>query len=73
MNSNKQEYEYWDIGFLDVKNVIFYETGLLLDIPLEKDIFFKEWIDLLQILIENRVYIKLFENFGIYIALMKRV
>jgi len=67
MNSNKQNYSYLDLGFLDIKNIIFYETGLLLDIPLDKDIFFKEWIDFLQIIIETKVYTKLFENFGMLI------
>ncbi len=64
LNSNKPEYGFWDLGFLDVKNIIFYETGLLLDIPLDKDVFFKEWIDLLQLMIEHKIYVKLFENFG---------
>lgn len=64
MNSNKQVYGYVDLGFLDIKNLIFYETGLLLDIPLDKDVFFKEWVAFLQIIIENKVYMKLFENFG---------
>ena len=62
MNSNKQIYGFLDLGFLDVKNIIFYETGLLLDMPLDKDIFFKEWIDFLQIIIESKIYMKLLES-----------
>jgi hypothetical protein len=55
---------YWDIGFLDVKNVIFYETGYLSNNPLDKNAFFYEWTALLQLIIDNKIYMKLFETFG---------
>jgi hypothetical protein len=55
---------FWDIGFLDVKNIIFYETGYLSSSEFEKNLYFYEWTALLQLIIDKKVYSKLFETFG---------
>jgi len=63
--SRKNEFEFIDVGFLDIKNHIFYELGLLLqDHYFEKNLFFEEWIAFLQILIDKKIYSKLFETFS---------
>jgi len=61
--SKESTYEFWDIGFLDIKNCIFYEIGLLNEIQYERTIFFFEWINFLQLLIDTKTYTKLFELF----------
>jgi len=61
--SKEQDYEYWDLGYLDVKNSIFYETSLLTNVLWEKNAFFFDFTNLLQIIIDTRVYSRLFEYF----------
>ncbi len=63
--SRKSEFDFIDLGFLDINNHIFYELGILLiDFNIEKNLFFEEWIAFLQLLIDKRIYSKLFETFG---------
>ena len=43
--SREQKFEFWDVGFLDFKNHLFFELGQLLTAPFEKDtFFFNEWM-----------------------------
>lgn len=64
--SREQKFEFWDVGFLDFKNHLFFELGQLLTAPFEKDtFFFNEWMTLLDLLIAKKNYLKLFEIFGI--------
>jgi hypothetical protein len=56
--------DVWDMGFLDVRNVLFYELGCLVKNECDKDVFFYEWIAMLQRIIDGKIYAKLFEVFG---------
>jgi hypothetical protein len=61
---NNESCEYWDIGFLDVRNFIFYELGYISNTEFDKNLFFNEWMILLQAILDKKVYNKMFENFG---------
>lgn len=62
---SREEYNYWDLGCLDIKHMLFYEIGLLTKgLYSDKDIYFKEWIIFLQLIIDNKLYYKLFESFN---------
>jgi len=54
----------WDLGFLDIKNLIFYETNVLSVSSFERTSYFYEFTNFLQVLIDNKVLTKLFEVFG---------
>ena len=62
--SREDNYEYWDLGFLDVKNILFYELNILTMSCFEKNMFFYEWISFLQLVIDKKIYSKFFELFG---------
>lgn len=57
---------YWDLGWLDIKNKMFYETSTFfeLDKKPSRELFFEEWIDFLQKLIDKKIYMNLFEFFN---------
>ena len=57
-------YKYWNLGWFDFKNILFYQTNILLENKLERVQFFSLWIDFLQTLITNQIYKNLFEYFG---------
>jgi hypothetical protein len=59
--SREEEYNYWDLGFLDIRSCLFYEMGLLVKTPFPKNSFFGEWLFFLQILIDKKIYTNLFE------------
>lgn len=61
--SKDKNYEYWDIGFLDIRNNLFYELGNLLELTCERIQHFYDWINFLQIIIDHKIYTKLFEIF----------
>jgi hypothetical protein len=61
--ANDKLYEYWDVGFLDIKNLLFYETGILTLNLFDKNHFFYDWINLLQFIIDKKIYSKIFEVF----------
>jgi hypothetical protein len=63
-----QAFTYWDVGYLDVKNVYFYELGQMTSIMLERTLFFREWINFLEIIIQKKLYDKLFQFFGFQIS-----
>lgn len=62
--SRELDYFYWDLGFLDVKNMLFFELGLLIREPIQRDLFFSIWVLFLQLIIDKKVYLKLFETFN---------
>lgn len=63
--SREHKFEFWDVGFLDFKNHLFFELGQLLTAPFEKDtFFFNEWMTFLDKIISKKNYLKLFEIFG---------
>ncbi len=57
-------YKYWNIGWVDFKNQLFYQTNYLSDNLLERVQYLSLWIDFLQTLITNQIYKNLFEYFG---------
>ncbi len=62
---SREEYNYWDLGCLDIKNMYFYELGLLTKgLYNDKNLYFNEWVSFIQIIIENKLYSKLFESFN---------
>ena len=60
--SRDKVYELWDVGFLDIRNVLFYEVSLLTENEFEKNLFFFDFTNLLQIIIDKKIYSKLFEQ-----------
>jgi hypothetical protein len=56
-------YTFWDIGYIDIKNMLFYEMSLLLSQPVPRLLFFEEWINFLQFVSDSRLLSKLFECF----------
>jgi hypothetical protein len=61
--SREPEYFYWDLGYFDSRNMLFYELGLLTrGVYNDKNLFFADWIVFLQILIDKKIYSKLFES-----------
>ena len=57
---------YWDIGWIDAKNTLFYETSLYNDIDkvFDRVLYFEPFIEFLQIFIDKKIYDTLFEQFG---------
>ena len=60
----REGYQFWNLGWFDFKNILFYQTNLLLENRLERVQFLSLWIDFLQILITNQIYKNIFEYFG---------
>jgi hypothetical protein len=60
----KEGYRFWNLGWFDFKNILFYQTNILLENRLERVQFFSLWIDFLQTLITNQIYKNIFEYFG---------
>jgi hypothetical protein len=61
--SREAEYYYWDLGFFDTRNMLFFELGLLTKgVYNDKNLFFADWIVFLQILLDKKIYSKLFES-----------
>ena len=56
-------YSIWFIGWLDIKNKLFYETNILLKNLEQRISYFNEWLEFLQTLIDEQIYLNLFENF----------
>ena len=61
---SKDDYRFWNLGWFDFKNILFYQTNILLENRLERVQFLSLWIDFLQTLITNQIYRNLFEYFG---------
>ncbi len=59
--SREDEFNFWDLGFLDVRSSLVYETGLLVKNAFAKNLFFSEWLHFLQIVIDKKIYVNLFE------------
>lgn len=60
----KEGYKFWNIGWVDYKNELFYQTNILLENKMDRVLFLSQWIDFLQILITKQIYQKLFQFFG---------
>ena len=66
--SIKKEFSglYWDLGWLDLKNKLYYETSCnfdLTNIP-ERLTFFEKFVEFLQTFIDKKIYDSLFSFFG---------
>ena len=60
----KDNYQFWNLGWFDFKNILFYQTNLLLENRLDRVQYLSLWIDFLQTLITNQIYKNIFEFFG---------
>jgi len=57
---------YWDLGWIDLKNYLFYETSVYfkLEYKPERCLFFENFIDFLQIFIDQRICDSIFNFFN---------
>ncbi len=57
---------YWDLGWLDIENQIYYQTsGIFTSIINDKILYFEKFIAFLQYFIDNNnIAINLFESFN---------
>ena len=60
----KEGYRFWNVGWLDFKNELFYQTNTLIEVQNERVQYLSLWIDFLQVLINKQIYNKLFDYFG---------
>ena len=63
-------YSFWNLGWVDVKNQLFYQTNTLSENMEDRVSHFSGWLEFLQSLIDDKIYIKLFEFFGFEKALL---
>ena len=72
--SQKEDFNgiYWDLGWIDVKNNLFYETSVYFKIEYkpERLIFFENFIDFLQIFIDKRIFDSLFTFFNFDLSVL---
>ena len=63
---------YWDLGWVDVKNKLFYETSVYFKIEYkpERLVFFENFIDFLQIFIDKRICDQLFTFFNFDLSVL---
>lgn len=57
-------YCFWNLGWLDVKNQLFYQTNTLTASVDERTLHLSCWLEFLQAIIDNKIYLKLFEFFS---------
>ena len=63
-NYCREGYKFWNIGWIDYKNELFYQTNALVENRYERIQYLSLWLDFLQTLINNQIYKNLFEYFG---------
>ena len=63
---------YWDLGWLDLKNYLFYETSVYfkLEYKPERCLFFENFIDFLQIFIDQRICDSIFGFFNYEMSIL---
>ena len=59
-----KDYSIWFIGWIDIKNKLFYQINTLIPNQNERIIHLTEWFEFLQIIIDDKIYTNLFEFFG---------
>ena len=59
----QEGYCLWNFGWLDVKHQLFYQKNTLTENLEERILYFNSWLEFLQVLIDNKIYLKLFEFF----------
>ena len=57
-------YCIWNLGWVDVKNQLFYQTNTLTESLDDRILHFSGWLEFLQSLIDDKIYTKLFEFFS---------
>lgn len=62
--SKDNKSEFWEIGFLDIKNTLFYELNFLAPDIYERSLFFYDWSLFFEIIIEKKIYANLFKFFN---------
>ena len=57
-------YCFWNLGWLDVKNQLFYQTNTLTSSLDDRTLHISCFLEFLQAIIDNKIYLKLFEFFS---------
>ena len=65
---------YWDLGWVDSHNFIYYETSVFFDIEQKPGrlSYYENYIDFLQALIDKQIYISLFNYFNFEESILTR-
>ena len=65
---------YWDLGWVDSHNFIYYETSVFFDIEQKPGrlTYYENYIDFLQALIDKQIYISLFNYFNFEESILTR-
>ena len=65
---------YWDLGWLDAKYFIYYETSVFFDVEQKPNrlTYFEFFIEFLQALIDKQVYNSLFDYFHFNLSILTR-
>ena len=65
---------YWDLGWLDANNFIYYETSVFFDIEQKPNrlTYYEFFIEYLQALIDKQVYNSLFDYFHFNLSILAR-
>lgn len=60
----ENDFKYWNIGWLDVKNSLFYEVNSLNRDLIMNNSIFDKWLDFIQKILDEKIYEVLFEHFS---------
>ena len=65
---------YWDLGWIDANNFIYYETSVFFDIEQKPDrlTYYESFLEFLQALIDKQVYNTLFDYFHFNLSILAR-
>ena len=61
---SSNNYSIWFLGWLDIKNELFFQINTLINTQNDRILFLGEWFEFLQVLINDQMYSNLFEFFG---------
>ena len=61
---SSKNYSIWFLGWLDIKNELFFQINTLINTQNDRTLFLGEWFEFLQTLINEQIYSTLFEFFG---------
>ena len=60
---SQKNYCLWNLGWIDAKNKLFYQTNNLSNDLYRRISFFENWIEFLQVLLDEKIFLKIFEFF----------
>ena len=65
---------YWDLGWVDSHNFIYYETSVFFDIKQKPNrlMYYENYIDFVQALIDKQIYCNLFDYFCFNLSILTR-